>query len=590
MHGHDPFLLLTAMTLGAALLVWLLQRLRLSPIIGYLALGILVAPWKDWLLPAPEAAEALAEFGVVLLMFFIGLDFHLAEMRQLLKLCLGGGVLQVVLTAAAAGLAAWLCGAPPPEAGVIGLMISFSSTALVMKAYEERRESDSYTARTAVAVLLLQDLAAILAVAVLPVVAGLTMQAAPASTSAPGAGAPFTKMLLLFVVLPLAFLGARYALPRLFERTAVARLPEAFSLLSLGACLVVALAAREAGASLALGAFLGGLVLCETPFSSQIMADLTALRNLALAFFFVSVGMLVDLSFVGSHLLALAAAVAGVLLLKMLLMAGVLAVLRVPLAIAAAAGLALAQVGEFSFVLGREALALGLIEPRAYQFVLVVGVATMAVTPFLVAYSKPFGRKAEQWLGVKAVVLPEDPPPTGTTESLQAVSLRAVVVGYGPVGKTLTRILMDFGIQPAVIDLNLETVKKLTAIGIKAIYGDAGRREILEKAGIKEAAYLLVTLPDLPGRLPVVATARLMNPGLKIFTRARYLAERSMLEDAGASAVSYEECEVAVGLATHLLREIGAKDEDIGKEGERIRAEINLRTGFTMIPPRNPKS
>jgi monovalent cation:H+ antiporter-2, CPA2 family len=253
-------------------------------------------------------------------------------------------------------------------------------------------------------------------------------------------------------------------------------------------------------------------------------------------------------------------------LFKTLLAAGALRLVGLPLGLAVGSALTLAQIGEFSFVLGQQAQATGYLPPEQYKFVLGVAVLSMALTPLLVGKSaavvKLFGREE----GGVGTVLPgrED-------------AARAIVVGYGPVGRTLTRILADFGIHPVVIDMNIETVKTLKTAGITAIYGDAGRRQILQAAKVEHASYLLVTLPDLAGRIPVVATARMLNSDLKILTRARYVAERAMMEDAGASAVSYEEAEVAVSLAEMLLKEIGAEGSKVEAEIRRIRDEIALR-------------
>jgi len=571
---HDAFLAITFLTLGAAALVWLLQRFHMSPIIAYILLGVLAGPFKGWLFGAGhETSETVTELAIILLMFFIGLEFHLQELRANLKLLLLGGTLQVGISAVSAGVISTLFGTPFPASAILGLMVAFSSTALVFKAFEDRRESDSQRSRVALLLLVFQDLAAILIVSLLPLIKTFSSEPDPA---APSAAMAIVRFGALFLLLPLLFFGSRWLLPRAFSTVASTRTPEIFSLLSLGACLSVALAAHVAGASLALGAFLGGLVLCQTPFASQILADLSTLRNLALAFFFVTIGMLVDLSFVWAHAVELAGALIALLGLKTLLTTFALRLTKTTMAVSAGVGLALAQIGEFSFVLGREAMSQQLLSATDFQFLLSLALLSMLATPFLVQYSGSFGR----WCAGNAT--DEHAPPHVPPKGKQ---VRAIVVGYGPVGRTLTRILKDFGLQPVIIDMNIETVKKLTASDHFAIFGDAGRREILRAAGVETAAFLLVTLPDLPGRIPVVATARMMNPNIKILTRARYLAEHVMLEDAGATAISYEEAEVAVGLAWFLLREIGAPEEDFEREADRIRNEIAVRTGFSVVMP-----
>jgi CPA2 family monovalent cation:H+ antiporter-2 len=391
------------------------------------------------------------------------------------------------------------------------------------------------------------------------------------------------RLLLPLAALPVLFLGSRRLLPVLFRKAAAARAPEAFSLLALGACLSVAMLAHAAGASLAIGAFLGGLVLCQTPLSSQIIADLSILRNLALGFFFVTIGMLVDLKFVAEHAPALILALACMAAGKAVLASASLLAIRLPLTVAVPAGFSLAQASEFSFVLGRQAADSGLLDQNTLRFFLVTGVVSMIVTPLLMEAGPRVGRRLADLMGRRKG------KPASCESAVAAAggieSAGAIVVGYGPVGRTLTRILMDFGIRPIIIELNLDTVNKLKARNFPVVYGDAGRREILEKAGVCRADYLLVTLPDLPARMSVVATAVAMNPRIRVLTRARYLGERAMLEEAGASAVSYEEAEVAVSLADTLLREIGAKKEDIEREKARIRAEIAVRTGFTLVMP-----
>ncbi|HYF48307.1 MAG TPA: cation:proton antiporter [Planctomycetota bacterium] len=602
MH-HDVLLIVTLLMLGAATLVWIARRLRLSPIIAYLILGVIAGTYRQTLFTGEEGAQTLAELGVVLLMFFIGLEFHLDQIRSMLKVCLGGGALQVVITSLAAGLIAHAAGAAPITAAIIGVMIAFSSTALVMKVFEDRKESDSHRARVFLAVGLLQDLAAIVAVVLLPLVASFAETGQSSGKVSPLNTAG--RLGVLFVLLPILFFAARSLLPRIFSHAAQAREPEVFTLISLSASLCVGFAAYVAGASLPLGAFLGGLVLSRTPFTSQIMAELNTVRNLSLGFFFVTIGALVDLRYVIGNLPLVLGGVLLVLILKSVLGFIALIAVRTPATIAAGVALPLAEVGEFSFVLGQQASHAGLLSAGEYRYVLAVAVLSLLPAPFLTGASGRFGvwandtlasllgPRAAAWLN-PAFEVPKAPhAPALSASTLDAMAKRpkAVVVGYGPVGRTLTRILGDFGIHPTVIDMNIDTVKKLQGIGISAVYGDAGRREILQAAGIEKAAYLLVTLPDLTGRIPVIATAKIMNPDIKVVARARYLAERAMLEDAGATNVAYEEAEVAVALAEFLLREIGAAEEDIEKEAARIRAEISLRTGFSSILPaaRMPK-
>ncbi len=588
MHGGIvPTLVI--LTLGAACCVWLMGRLGLSPVIGYLLFGVAMGPFGRGLLPEAGNVRDLSDIGIILLMFFIGLEFRLSEMRAMLKACIVGGGIQIAATATPVGALAWYLGLPPAGAAVVGLMVACSSTAIAMKAYSDRGEVDSQQGRLALAVQLTQDIVAIAAVALLPFfvpAAGARTEGAESSSIAIN-GSVWWRVLLPFAALPVLFLGSRRLLPVLFRAAARARAPEAFSLLALGACLSVAMLAGAAGASPALGAFLGGLVLCQTPFASQILADLSTLRNLALGFFFVTVGMSVDLRFAADHVLWLIAALPCLALFKTLAAWVGLAAAGAPVSIAVPAALSLAQMSEFSFVLGGQAERLGLISGDQLRFLLMLGAVSMVIAPFLIEAGQPAGKRlADLWGGAgRAGTEPGGSMPAGSAPLAVPGGAGAIVVGYGPVGRTLTRILMDFGICPVIIELNPETVRKLRERNFRVVYGDAGRKDVLEAAGIRSAEYLLVTLPDLAARVAVVATAVRLNPAVKILSRARYLGERAMLEEAGASAVSYEEAEVAVAMAESLLQEIGAAKEDVERGKARIRSEIAVRTGFTMILP-----
>lgn len=576
LHSIPPALLgLLVLTLGAALLAWIFQRLRLSPVLGYLLLGLAISPFQQHIFQGLDAAPAFAELGVILLMFFIGLEFHLDELRSMLVLCLVGGGLQVLLTAGVVTALVGFSGMAWPVAVVIGLMVSFSSTALVMKGFAERQAEDSPLARLSLAVLLFQDLAAILAVALLPLAATFLHEGASLGWD------NIKRFLVLFLGLPALFFGARYLLPRLFKRMAEAHVQEAFSLLSIGAVLLIAVATQFAGGSLALGAFLGGLVISRTPFATQIVADLTTLRNLALAFFFVSVGLLVNIEFLWNNAGLIAIAWIVLVLLKLLLATIALRLCRVPLALAAGVGLALAQIGEFSFVLTQQAQAQGLVGEQRFPTMLSLAVLSLLLTPFLVNASAPFSR----WLSRGVTEKPDE-----SAKHKNAADVRAVVVGYGPVGKTLTRLLRVFGIEPVVIDLNLATIERLKAIRVAAVYGDATRTEVLEAAGIKDAAFLLVTQPDERGRLGVISAANRINPQLTVLARARYLSEEDKLKAAGATEVFAEETTVAIALAQRLLREIGVAEEVVAKEAARIPDEIATRSGFTLLLPKEAQA
>jgi len=334
------------------------------------------------------------------------------------------------------------------------------------------------------------------------------------------------------------------------------------------------------GASMALGAFLAGMVVSQSEVHHQAAADALPMRDAFAVLFFVSVGMLFDPWFIIEQPFLVTAVLAIIMLGKPAAALFIVLVLGYPVRTALTVAIGLAQIGEFSFILADVARSLKVLPIEGQSVLVAAALLTITLNPPLFRslnkIEAALQKRPALWRFLNrrnkdsqyALLAPEQ-----TTAN--PAEIQAVVVGYGPVGKTLTRILMDFKIRPTIIDMNVDTVKRLNAEGNNAIYGDAGSREILEAANISKARYLLVTLPDLASRFSVVATAKLLNPGLKVLSRARYLGEREMLEEAGASAIAYEEAEVAVLLARFLLQEVGAPQAAIETEETRIRQEFS---------------
>lgn len=575
---------------AAALLVWVLQKLGQSPVIAYLLLGVACGPSGIRLLPATEEVLHLADIGVIFLLFFIGLEFHVAALKRTSGLVFGGTGLQLLACAAPVFLAFLGFGGSWREGLVLGLCVAVSSTAIVMKAFEDRREADTPAAGAALSILIGQDLYALLAVAALPAILG-------GGKSADGGG-PWIEFGVMVVSLPILFLASRKLFPLMFRRAALARNQEAFALCSLAACLLVAFAASKLHASPGLGAFLGGLVFAGTPYAHQIRADLASIRNLTLGFFFFAVGMLLDLSYAAANVPLVLGCLAGLIVVKTVAVAVVVRVFGSPWSVAAASGLALCQVGEFAFVLAAKAEEVDALGANGRQLLLAVSVLSMLVAPALVARANVFGRRMAGVLGgdVRSPASPAPAPSHGTSHGPPKAAVdgeessvtgqettRAVVIGYGPVGRVLCKILIRFGVNPCVVDLQLDTVKKLHAIQREAVFGDAAKREVLEAAGVPAARYLLITLPDLASRAAIISSARALNPDITIISRARYLTERTPLEQSGADHISYEEAEVAAELSRLLLNQLGVREDLLQHEIRRLRGEIAIRTGFTQV-------
>lgn len=545
-------LLATLLTVGAAAFALLLHRFKLSSTLAYLLFGMVLAPFSHSLFQSLEEAESLAEIGVILLMFTAGLGIDKSQVQSMLRLFLGGGSLQVALVALVLGTGAWLLGCNWPEAVVIGLMLACSSTAVILKAYEEAGEGDSHKARVSVAVSLFQDILVVIALGMLPLLKLLSGE--PVNLDA--ASEPRWRLILQLIglpmlCLPLLYIVSNWILPRLFTRLVALRSKELFSLLSLACCLLIALGAQFAGGSMAIGAFMGGLVLARTPFAAQIMGELQVIRNLGLGLFFIMLGLLVNMHYVWQHALELAACFLAFLLIKAVLDTLAIRILRVPLALALAVGVALAQVSELAFILGSHAEESGILSSEHYQFVLSLAVISMLSSPFLVK----IGNAAERFCRKHSVTKKISEKPTLTCAEEEDIRLCVVVVGYGPVGRMVVDKLICDGIQPHVIDLNHHSIAEIHELGLQGIYGDAGNTAVMLKAGVDRADTIFITIPDLSGRTAAIHVARQLNPAINIYTRARFLNEVDKLESAGATRVFFEEREVALAMTKVLEKD-----------------------------------
>jgi CPA2 family monovalent cation:H+ antiporter-2 len=380
----------------------------------------------------------------------------------------------------------------------------------------------------------------------------------------------------------LILIAGGWAIPRILFHVARTRSRELFTLSILAIALVIATgSAHFFGASMALGAFLAGMVVGQSEVSHQAAADALPMRDAFAVLFFVSVGMLFDPAFVVERPGLVLAALAIILVGKPLAALVIVALLGYSARTALTVAVGLAQIGEFSFILADAARGLDVL-PREGQSLLVAGaLISISLNPLLFRPLALIERRLRGWPRLWALLNRRAEArgravneAAGQALAARGDGVHAVVVGYGPVGQTVHRILRGFEIRPAIIDLNVDTAARLSAGGELAIYGDASRREILLAAGIDRARFLVVALPDRNARIPIIITARSLNPDLRILVRARYLQERSALEGLGVTAVSYEEAEAAAALAELLLREVGADEKRVAEEVEKVRLEL----------------
>jgi CPA2 family monovalent cation:H+ antiporter-2 len=578
---HDlPLVTTIAAALASAWVLGVLaRRIGLSPIVGYLLAGVVIGPHTPGFVGDVSLAAQLAEIGVVLLMFGVGLHFHIKDLLAVKGIAIPGALLQSGVSTLL-GLSIGLAFGWPPASGlVLGMALAVASTVVLMRVLEDRQLLATPHGHAAVGWLLVED---VLTVAILVVIPALAAGGGPASASSPGLwpalGVAMVKLLALVGLV--AFAGSR-VVPRMLELAARLRSRELFTLTVLAIAVVVATgSALFFGASMALGAFLAGMVVGQSPVSHQAAADALPLRDAFAVLFFVSVGMLFDPAFLLREPALVLAALAVVLVGKPLVALAVVAALGYSARTALVAALGLAQVGEFSFILGGLARDHGLLPAAGYNVIVACAIVSIAINPFLFRGLEPMEAfvRRRPWLSRLLEARSgrrRDRVNAGTVRAIEGrTGPLAVVVGYGPVGRTVDRLIREAGVETVVVDLNLETVSALAGEGRLALYGDASHPDILKKAGIARASHLVITLPHSLNRGPMITAARQISPSCRILVRARYLRERRELEQAGADIACFEEAEAAAALAERLLRDLGRDETAVRAEGDRIRQEF----------------
>ena len=553
-----------AIIAGLALpVVALAQRLRLPPLAGFLVLGVLIGPSGAALIPDPETVAALAEIGVVLLLFEIGLELSLSDvLRQGRSVLVAGGGQVAGMLAVAAALGTGL-EVPPDRALFYGALAAMSSTAVVTRTYADRGELDAPHGREAVSILLFQDLCIVPFMALLPLLAAGGGQGPPAFGM---------RMLASLGAMAALVVGGRLAVRWTLDRVAALRNRDLFTLCVGFFAVGTALVSAAAGFSLAIGAFLAGLLISESEYGQQALSDVVPFRAFFSGVFFTSVGMLLDPAVPAGQPLLVVGGTLAVMAVKAAVAAGAIFLRGRPLDTALRSGLGLAQVGEFSFVLAAAGLPLGLFAGDDYQTFLSAAVLSLLATPFVIG-SAP--RVAES-------VAARFPGAGRRAESgkadrngLLAAGFRdhAVVVGYGVAGRYLARMLRAAGIRCAVVDQNLQLVRQARADGLPAVYGDGTRRALLERVAGARARTVVFAIPSSMEERRGVAAARALAPAARIIVRTRYVRAIENLRRLGADEVVVEEFEASLELFRRALEGYAIPARRIARELRAVRSE-----------------
>ncbi|MBI4606067.1 MAG: cation:proton antiporter [Planctomycetes bacterium] len=544
MHGPGFFLRdLVVLFAIAIVVVVACVRVRVPPIVGFLITGVLAGPSALGLIDDVRSVEVLAEVGVVLLLFSIGLEFSLESLLRLRSVLLAGGGLQVAVTAAlSAAAAALYFDLGVRQAAFLGILVALSSTAIVLKLLSDKAEVDSPQGRVSLGILIFQDLCVVPIVIVMPILAG----------KGGGATDMAAKVGIAFLAVAGAVLGGRYAVPWILGQVVRTRSRETFLLVIIILCLGAAWLSSLAGLSLALGAFLAGLIISQSEYSHQALGEIVPFRDAFNSLFLISMGMLLDVG-VFARAWPLLLGVAAIVGVKALVSWGVTIVLGYPFRVAVIVGLCLAQIGEFSFVLAKQGRGEGLLSDQVYQLFLAAAVITMVLTPLLKGIAPRLADLLAPLVprrGAKTKALAEAP---GAAKDLHP---HVLIIGFGLNGRNLAHALQRVSIPYAVIEMNPETVRAERKKGEPIFYGDASSPEVLEHAGIGRARVLVIAVSDPTVIRRATELARRLHPGLHIIVRTRYLQEMAPLIELGADEVVPEEFETALEIFSRTLRKL----------------------------------
>lgn len=550
----------------SALVVFLLHRLKIPSIVGFLIAGTIIGPYGIGLVKDTHSVEILAEIGVVLLLFTIGIEFSMERLIRMKKAVLGGGGIQVALTIGLSAAAVYTVTGHTGTSLFAGFLVALSSTAIVLKMLADSGETDSPHGRMMMGILIFQDLCVVPLMLLIPALSGNGISITTI----------FIKMIKAAAIIAAVLLSARWMVPGILRQVVGTRSRELFITTIIFLCLGIALLTSKFGLSLALGAFLAGLIISESEYAHQAISDILPFKDSFIGMFFVSVGMLMDIGYMSDNCLKIAAAVALIFGLKII--TGIISALSIgsPLRTSIHAGLGIAQIGEFSFVLAVAGKASGIITGEFYQVFLSSSVVTMIMTPFVLK-SAPF---VSGWITSRHLLK--------RIASLKRVSEgegfprrrhgHVIIIGFGLNGRNLAKILKEAEIPYVVLEMNSDTVRDMKKRGEPIYYGDGTSKEILHKLSIEKARLLVVAISDPASTRRIVSIARHENPDIYIIVRTRYLVEVDELRELGADEVIPEEFETSIEIFSRVLHRYNFPKNVIMDMIDKIRID-----GYTAL-------
>ncbi|MBL8017621.1 MAG: cation:proton antiporter [Ignavibacteria bacterium] len=545
---------------AAVVIIVICSRLKIPSVVGFLLTGIIIGPYTTGLIKNTHDIELLAEIGIVLMMFIIGIEFSIKKLNRIKNLILFAGGGQVVFTIIAVAAIALLFDLNFAQSLFFGFIISLSSTAIVLKLLQDKKQLDSPHGKIELAILLFQDLCVVPMVILTPILA---------LKEGSDIGSNLLQTGIAFVSINIIFFTARKIMPFILNVIVKTRLKEIFILTSLFLCIGMAFLTDYLGLSLALGSFIAGLIISESRYSHQVVADILPFKESFNSIFFISVGMLLNVNFALTHIPNVLMFGAGIVLLKALVILIFVLFLKYPFRVAVISALGLAQAGEFSFVLAKLGLGYSILNDDMFQLFLSASILTMIFSPFAFSLSPGIATKAEKGTFIGGWLKSKEKK-TGLNSqadtSKKPPEDHVIIVGYGLNGRNLAKVLDSRKIPFIIVELNTDNVKEAEKRGHNVIYGDATKRKILEEAAIKTAKVITFAISDSLVIDHAVATARFMNPKILIIARTKYVTEIDRLYELGADIVFAEEYETSIEILARVMTAYGYGKEAINRE------------------------
>ncbi len=545
----------------ASFVIWLFHKLKIPSIIGFLITGVLMGPHAFGLVQSIEEIEILAELGVVLLLFTIGIEFSLKSLIESRRLVLLGGFLQVFLVGAITFGISLIAGREIPQAIFFGFLVALSSTAVVFKVLQERADMNKDYGKFSAGVLIFQDLIIVPMILIIPLLAGKSANIGQD-----------IGMLIIKVagVMALTWVGARFFVPWMLHQVARTKSQELFLLSVLMFGLSVAWLTSSIGLSLALGAFLAGLVISESEYSHQAFGNIIPLRDIFISFFFVSIGMLFDFSFVIANPLLILIATLVVLFVKTFISGLVAFILGFPFKTTVIAGLAISQVGEFSFVLARIGVNNELMDNNFYQVFIAVSVLTMSLAPFIIMSAPRLADFMSRW-PLPQFILREKRPETALTSP--SMHNHLVIVGMGLHGQNVALAAEKAGITHVILDFDPDIVRNMKKAGKPIYFGDASHPEVLKQVNIENAEVIVITPSNSAAIYNITELSRQLNARVHIIVRAKHMEDVEDLYKLGANEIIPEEFETSVEIFSRVLSKYLVPRDEIEKMISGLRSD-----------------